>query len=624
MNILIPHSWLKDYIDCDLSPQEIAKELSLHAFSVEKITETKDNDFIYEIEITPNRGDALSVIGIAREIKAILKQQGKNIQWKEPSVSIPKITNTNDILEVKIENSSLVPRFSAIVLDNIEIKDSPEFIKKRLEKIGIRAINNVVDITNYFMFDKGQPMHSFDYDKIKNHLMIVRESKKGEKITTLDNVERILPEGIIVVEDGEQRLIDLCGIMGAKNSETDENTKKVLLFVQGYDPVRIRKASMSLGHRTDAALRVEKGIDYGGIIPSLWEAVNMISRYAGGKISSNLIDIVNTDFPTKIVPIDYKKINKIAGVEIDNKFIDSALENLGFTIKNSSVEIPSWRYNDIDIAEDLAEEVIRLYGYSNIPDQLPIGEIPNIIFNQMFYWENFVKTYLKYQGFFECYTYSSTTKKNALENAIKITNPLSEELEYLRQSLTPQLTDVIDKNQGYSDAIKIFELASVYIPNNNDLPKQPQKLSMVVKNVDYLIFKGIIEGLFFEMGIAQIPELKIEKIKNYLAVELDFEQIANQAVKSRTYTPITTFNSIKEDLTFIIAPDVQYPQIENEILNSDHRISKLVFKDIYKNYLTLSIEYLDRQKQISSEDTKTIREIIFKNLEGKLNIKLKL
>lgn len=624
MNILIPHSWLKDYIETDLSPKEIAKELSLHAFSVEKIIETEDNDSIYEIEVTPNRGDALSVIGIAREINAILKQQGKNIQWKESLISVPKITKTSDILDVKIENSSLVPRFSAIVLDNIEIKDSPEFIKKRLEKIGIRAINNVVDITNYFMFDKGQPMHSFDYDKIKNHLMIVRESKKGEKITTLDSIERTLPEGVLVVEDGEQRLIDLCGIMGAQNSETDENTKKVLLFVQGYDPVKIRKASMSLGHRTDAALRVEKGIDYGGIIPSLWEAVNMISQYAGGKVSSNLIDIVNTDFPIKTVPVDYKKINKIAGVEIDNKFIDNALENLGFVIKDSSAQIPSWRYNDIDIAEDLAEEVIRLYGYSNIPDQLPTGEIPNITFNQTFYWENFAKTYLKYQGFFECYTNSSTTKKNTPENSVRINNPLSEELEYMRQSLIPQLVDVMDKNQGYSETIKIFELASIYISNNNDLPLQPQKLGMVVKNVDYLVFKGIIEKLFLEMGISQIPELKIEKNKNYLAAEFDFDQMVSQSTKTKTYTPITSFNSIKEDLTFIVSSNVTYSQIEKEILSSDSRISKLVFKDIYKNYLTLSIEYLDREKQISSEETQIIRENIFKNLESKLDIKLKL
>jgi phenylalanyl-tRNA synthetase beta chain len=157
-------------------------------------------------------------------------------------------------LAVEIKDKSLVPRFSAIILDNIQIKDSPAYIKERLEAVGTRALNNVIDITNYLMFDKGQPMHAFDYDKILGAKMTVRESKKGEKIITLDSVERELPAGVIVIEDGEGRLIDLCGIMGAKNSEVDEGTRRVLLFVQVYDPVRIRKSSMALGHRTEAAL----------------------------------------------------------------------------------------------------------------------------------------------------------------------------------------------------------------------------------------------------------------------------------------------------------------------------------------------------------------------------------
>lgn len=624
MNILIPHSWLKDYINTELNPQEIAKSLSLHAFSVEKITPTDNNDYIYEIEITPNRGDALSVIGIARELKAILSKNNSEIKWNENKFNPPKNIIKKDELDVQITDKSLVPRFSAIVLDNAIIKDSPDFIKKRLEKVGIRAINNVVDITNYMMIDKGQPMHSFDYDKIKNHQMIVRESKKGEKIITLDGVERTLPEGVIIIEDGEKRLIDLCGIMGAKNSEIDENTKKILLFVQEYDPVRIRKASMTLGHRTDAAVRFEKGIDFGGIVPSLWQAVDMINQYAESQVSSELIDIININYPTKSVPINYPKINQIAGIDIDQSFINKTLTDLGIEVKDDQALVPTWRYNDINIIEDLAEEVIRIYGYYNIPDRLPNTELPNIKFNPVFYWENLIKNYLKYQGFFECYTYSTTTKEKAGPSALKISNPLSEELEYLKQSLVPQLVEVLDKNQDYSETIKLFELASVYLPNNDDLSIQPQKLAIVAKNMDSLKFKGIIEGLFDEMGIKNYPDFNIKNIKtNYLTAELNFDELISIATKTKTYIPITNFNSIKEDLTLVVPSETNYSDIEKLIIDIDPRIIKLLFKDIYKNNLTLSLEYLDRQKQISSEDTKVIRKKIFTQLETGLKIKLK-
>ncbi len=606
MNIFIPYSWLKDYVDLKISPEKTAELLSLYSFSVEKIIKDK-KDSIFEIEITPNRGDALSVLGIARELKAILKTKLKENRIK------PIKGKNKDKLSIEIKDKKLVPRFSAIVLDNVQIKESPLVIQERLKKVGIRPLNNIIDITNYLMIDRGQPMHAFDYDKIKEGKMVIQESKKGEKIVTLDGVIRELPEGVIIIKDGQERLIDLCGIMGAENSEIDTNTKKVLLFVQIYDPIRIRKASMALGHRTEAALRFEKGVDFEGVLPALWQAVDFAQKEAKAVVSSNLIDIKNIEPKTKEVLLDHQKINSIAGLEIKN--IDSILKNLGFKIKDKKVIVPSWRNQDVSIVEDLAEEAIRMYGYSNIPSQLFEGKIPEQ--SNDFYFENIAKDFLKYNGFYECYNYSLTNKKTEL----KVSNPLSQDLVYFRDSLLEQLSEVIDKNKDRKDIIKVFEMGHVFLPKKNDLPYQPLYLTLAVKGMEYLDFKGVIEALFDEIGVRK--EAKIKKNdKGYLLTEINFDELIKKANISKKYTPISQFSSIKEDLTLNVPDGVLYNQIKENILIADKRIKKIEFKYIFINFLTISLEYLDIKKQISSKDSQEIREKIFKNLK-KIKVTLK-
>ena len=622
MNVLIPYSWIKDYIKTNADAKEAARILSLHCFSVERINKVNGDD-VFEVEVTPNRGDALSVIGIARELNVVLPRNGFKCEWVGKKSEVFHPASTEDRLEVVIKDKTLVPRFCAVVLSNVKIGESPKKIRARLESVGIRTLGNVIDVTNYMMIDKGQPMHAFDYDKIEGHKMIVRESKEGEKVVTLDGVERKLPEGVIVIEDGSGRLIDLCGIMGAKNSEVDESTKKVLLFVQAYDPVRIRKASMSLGHRTEAALRFEKGIDFEGIIPALYDSVEMLHEIAGAEVSSDLIDIKNVERNVKSIPVDYEKINKIAGIDIKPEVVDQTLSDLGFENRNGFVVVPSWRYEDIEITEDLAEEVIRIYGYHNLPGRLLTGEIPVTERDDSYYWEDVVKDLLKHLGFFECYTYSCTKKENVTDNALKIVNPLSEDLLYLKTSLLPQLVEVLDKNQSYRDKIKLFELSSVYFSNGKDLPLQQQFLGIVTKGIEKIELRGILEVVGDEMGIQDDSPFEISDFGNgKFGVEINFEDLVKKATKEKTYIPLTSFNSIKEDLTFSIPRGVLYPQVRSLILDSDERIYKLDFKDIYENALTFAIEYLDREKQISSEDTQEIRKKIFEKLE-KIGVRLK-
>lgn len=652
MNVLIPHSWLLDYIKTSAQPEDIAKALSLHAFSCEKIIDATDGDKLYEIEVTPNRGDALSVLGIARELKAVLPRQGFGASWQTRAINDFPVQDKYP-LDIEIVDPTLVPRFSAIILDNVKIGPSPTPLQSRLEKVGTRALNNVIDTTNYFMFDKGQPMHVFDYDKILGHKMIVRESKEGEEVVTLDNVSRKLPAGVIVIEDGSGRLIDLCGIMGGKNSEVDENTKRVLLFVQVYDPVKIRKASMSLGHRTEAALRFEKGIDFEGVIPALYEAAALIIKEAGATASSKIIDIVNVDYTPKEVVIDYERINYMAGIPIQKSTCDEILIDLGFSVFGGKAVVPSWRHSDINLAEDLAEEVIRIYGYYKLPNLLPETSVPVTQASESYYWEDRIKDMLKFLGFFECYTHSMTSKDLAGKDALALANPLSEDFAFMRTSLIPQLKEVLEKNQGFADEIRLFEMASVYHNQSNELPNQRVMLCVATKGVSYLEVKGYLEAIYSEMRVQfqagsldsadsgakdavsgsasqslQPPQLQqqpeiIPIGKNSYGFELNFDTLMTLAKKYGSYAPITRFNSIKEDMTFEIDGKTDFSKIMATIYNTDARVHKTTFKDLFKNALTLSIEFLDKDKQITSEDTKAVRENISGILASKYGMKLK-
>lgn len=622
MNILVPHSWLKDYIETNANIEDIEEKLSLHAFSVEKI-DVVDEDPVYDVEITPNRGDALSILGIARELRSILPYQGFDFKWTEKKASPKKIEDAKDFLNVEIVDPDLVPRFSAIVLDNVEVKDSPKYIKERLNKVGIRPINNVVDITNYIMIDKGQPMHAFDFDKIVGHTMVLRESLEGEKITTLDGVERELPEGVIVIEDGSGKLIDLCGIMGGQNSEVDENTKKVLLFVQVYDPVRIRKASMNLGHRTDAALRFEKGIDIEGVVPSLWEAVDFLYEYGNAKVSSQLVDIINQDWERERVEVDYEKINQIAGVEIDKKDTDNILEGLGFEVESGIALVPSWRYGDILLPEDLAEEVVRIYGYHKLPNKLPEGPVPLRGSSDIFYWERYVKDFLKNQGFYESYNYSATSQDLAGENALALKNPLTKDFAYLRTSLLPQLFEVVKKNKGFKDNIEVFEIASTYHKRSEDLPEQPLKLGMIGFGTDYLDFKGVFEAMLEEMGVEDYDfEVRVLESNTY-GIEVSFSDLIADATKVKAYKQISPYNAIKEDITIKVNKDIKYTQIEALIKGTSTLINRIELKDLYNDSLTLSLEYFNSSKQITGEEVEPIRNEIIDRLEKDLGLSVK-
>ncbi|MEK7163747.1 MAG: phenylalanine--tRNA ligase beta subunit-related protein, partial [Patescibacteria group bacterium] len=439
----------------------------------------------------------------------------------------------------------------------------------------------------YLMLEMGQPVHTFDYDKISGHKMILRESKKGEKITTLDNKEFNLPGGDIVIEDGSEKLIDLCGIMGGHNSAVDENTKNVLLFVQVYEPTHIRKTSMGLAHRTSAAILFEKGLSTENVLPTLQKGIKMF-----GGTKEAVLDILNVKEEIKIVKL--KKLD--LGIEIKQIEIKNILNSLGFQVKGSQVTVPWWRKPDINISEDLAEEVARIYGYHNLPSVLMSGPLPKPHYDKTFYWESKIKSALSHWGFTESYTYSLVDK----DTGLKLKNPLSSEWTYLRTNLANSHLKIIDENLGRIPELNFFEIANVYIPH------EELHLILSTTNKDYSRLKGIIEALLLKIGVT--TEIKIVEHSDCLTCEINLQKILQLATTIKKYTPISKFSPIIEDINITLTES--YDSLIAKIKSISPLIKNIEFIEKYGDKLTLRITYHDNNRQLSNEDIASVREIL--------------
>jgi len=674
MNILIPDSWLKEHLKTKATPKQVANYLTLCSQTVEKIKKV-NGDSVYETEITTNRPDCLSVYGIARELNAILPQFGIKAKLKEIAESKKEIPQVKKglPLKVKINKPSLCPRFTALIFKNITIKPSPKIIQERLEKSGVRPLNNVIDISNYLMLESGQPMHTFDYDKIKKATMILREAKKGEKIVTLDKETRTLPTGAIVIEDGTGRIIDLCGIMGGANSEVDEKTKRVLLFVQTYDPMKIRRTCQALAFRTEAAARFEKGVNPEGVIPAMKKARIMFEKNCGAKVASELIDIYPNPQKAKTVKLDINQAEKLIGVKITKQKITNILESLGFSLVTDhqsliTFSVPHWRYDDVSIPEDLIEEIARIYGYHRLPSNLPRGKIPAVTKDSTFEWIYQIKNAFKNWGLTEVMSYSMVSQtqleKTEIEpkECIKISNPLTEDLVYMRPSLIPSLLMVVSENN--QDEITIFELANVYLYQKIDkLPDEAPMLTGLLTGEKFYQAKGVVESILATMGInnyqfepyhlkqtfygkvfhpARTAEVMVKKdslgvvgeisphvlarfgVKGRVVVfDLDFRELAKRASKAKKYTPIPKYPAIVEDLTFVVPPKTLVGEMFEEIEKASQLIKLTELIDSYKNTRTFRITYQSPKKTLTDKEVEKIRGKIVHKLKTKFEAKLK-
>jgi phenylalanyl-tRNA synthetase beta chain len=440
----LPLEWLKEYGEV---PQDdrLQQLLTGAGVGVESI-----ENGILDVEITPNRGDWLSVVGLAREIAAM---SGKPLPRVKEGISLsglkPEISVRTD--------PRLCPCYGAVIVDGVSTRTSSPEVQNRLKAAGIRPINAIVDATNYLMLETGQPFHAFDLDKIHGKEVTIRSAKQGEKLITLDGKERALPEDAIVISDAE-RIIDLVGIMGGGNSAVDEKTARVLLQAAIFDPVLIRRASKKIGLRTEASYRYERGLDW-NIEPVLSYGAKLMAEVAGGKVTGT---VIIGELPTRLaITLSVSEIDRLLRMKITAKEAADALRRLGFAVKESGttlhVTIPTWR-NDVSIPEDLIEEVARVIGYEKIPKkEMSKGPAPK---DQK--WTGFekVKEWLAREGFQEVLTYPLVSKQDVGKGAVEIANPLSPSQQYFRTSILPGLLRVAAKNSAVAD-LRIFEVGHI-------------------------------------------------------------------------------------------------------------------------------------------------------------------
>lgn len=520
--MLLSLNLLKKFTPIEKSAEEIADRITLSLTEVEKI-EKKGEDTIIEIEnkALTHRPDCFSHLGIAREIAAYF-----NVKCADPLPELTKktVVPTSSRLELKIsvENTELCARYCGVVLTNIKVGPSPDWLKETLENVGIRSINNVVDITNYVMIELGQPLHAFDYDKVEGREIKVRTAKPSEKITTLDGKERELSEEMLVIAD-QTRAIGVAGVMGGANTEVTNGTT-IVLESANFEAKNNRKTSKALNLRSDAATRFEKNLDVNLTYPALVRAVELLQEHASGKVASDVIDRTEVKLNEKrkieFIP---SWINKFLGTTISPEEKESILNRMGIEAKKPGelleLTIPTWR-PDITMEADIAEEIARIYGYDNIPTTLPSQTdfIPKK--NMDLYWRNKTRTLLMGMGFYENVTNPfigmELIKKAILEKEehLQLRNPLSSDQEYMRRNLLPQLLETVKKNlphlpsESEGNHMRFYEINKLFVPHDlrfggqgNEQPREPYYLTGVALGDDYRTVKGFVEVLFDELGI---------------------------------------------------------------------------------------------------------------------------
>jgi phenylalanyl-tRNA synthetase beta chain len=561
-------NWLKELVDFKETASQIAEILTGLGLESEEIDVN-----IISVETTANRGDCLSMLGLARELSAKL-----NLPFQLPESKI-KISVNNQKLSLKINEDSkkFVPRFSYRIINGIKIGPSPKKIVEKIESYGFRPINNVVDITNLIMIELGQPLHAFDAKKLGGALNL-RLSSDGEKILTLDGKEHTLKAGSLVGENQAGKLVDLCGIMGGFYSEVDVKTTNIILQAAIFDPINIRTTAKYLNHTTDASYRYERGVDQAMTLFSLDRATDLILKTAKGQ-AAEIEDLIIQPLEKRKIKFDFNKINKLLGTKFSDVKIKQSLEKLGFKISNDQIAIvPSFRLHDIYFWQDLAEETLREIGYSNLkPEILPQTKA---ITNQKFSQKEFVKDTLAGLGFSETLSYSFISRNDlALFNLdknklVKIKKPLSLENEYFRPSLYLNVLKQVTKNPWFSE-VKFFEIGRVV-----DLNKEEEKLTVLVagKNAQKEL-QGVAKALGIATEILEInpsitQKLKIKKPVFYFEIpilklennEYQFKILSLIKVK----TP-SNFPPAQIDLAFIADKSINASEIE-KFLNKQENI----------------------------------------------------
>ena len=469
------------------------------------------DDSIVEFEITPNRPDCLSVIGLAREASATFKRPLK-LHTPEPHGCGGSIA---DLVDIDIEDGDLCPRYTARMVKNVKIAPSPRWMRERLRNSGVRPINNIVDITNYVMLEYGQPMHAFDFSCVEGGHIIVRTAHEGETIETLDGNERKLTPNMLCICD-EHKPVCVAGVMGGANSEIVGDTAMVLFESANFNGVSVRRTASALGMRTDASSRYEKGLDMMNTIKAVERACELVELLGCGEVVDGVMDVVAKEKAPTVVKLEPDKINALLGTELSEDVMREILVSLGFILNGDDIYVPSWR-GDVEHYSDIAEEVARFYGYNKIPCTLMRGETTRGGFSEQQRFDRAIGGAVRALGYDEIITYSFISptyydkirmpKDSPLRKSLKILNPLGEDTSIMRTTILPSMLEIIARNYSYRNkAARLYELGKIYLPREDGLADEPKYLSLGAygDGVDFFSFKGGIETLLRELRIADV------------------------------------------------------------------------------------------------------------------------
>ena len=674
-------NWLKDYIELDLSLPVLIEKLNMIGLLVED-WEEKSSDVMLDIETYANRPDTLGHLGVARELAAALELGIKEQKW--PLTEIEQ--ETSDLADIRIWDDKLCPRYSGMVIKEIQVGPSPEWLRKRIEAVGLKPINNVVDVTNYVLFATAHPIHAFDLAKISGRKIIIRKAKDAEVLRDLENSDISLTTEMLVIAD-EEKPIALAGIIGGEESSVKESTQDVFIESACFDPVSIRKTSKKTGISTDASYRFERGADISFPPQAALMAASLLTQL-GGKASKGILDVYPEPRKEKTVVLRHHRISDLLGLEIDEEFAVRTLARLGFQAEAQQkgvwqVKIPQFRV-DVEREADLIEEIARFYGYDKIPASLPPLKVLELPADQKRERINKFRQLLFYNGFDEVlnFSFSDPEKEARLQTgqkAIEIRNPISSKASLLRTTLLGGLLENIvwNKNRG-AEGIHLFEVGNVYFWQNETNREQltlalattglvgPVQWHRKSENTDFFRIKGALESLmaysryepfsfkeedhaFFEQGYSLAMIFKEETVgycgllkKNLLdsysfkepvwAAELNLALLFEKQPYSFEFTPVDRFPSITRDVSFISSRSVLYQDIKEvvEKLAIPHLMEfephdRFSGSSIPQGKISLSLRFVFRhpQRTLLAKEVDTLQEKIINALVTRFKFQLR-
>ena len=583
------------------------------------------DDSIVEFEITPNRPDCLSVIGLAREASATFKRPLK-LHTPEPHGCGGSIA---DLVDIDIEDGDLCPRYTARMVKNVKIAPSPRWMRERLRNSGVRPINNIVDITNYVMLEYGQPMHAFDFSCVEGGHIIVRTAREGETIQTLDGNERKLTPNMLCICD-EHKPVCVAGVMGGANSEIVGDTAMVLFESANFNGVSVRRTASALGMRTDASSRYEKGLDMMNTIKAVERACELVELLGCGEVVDGVMDVVAKEKAPTVVKLEPDKINALLGTELSEDLMREILVSLGFILNGDDIYVPSWR-GDVEHYSDIAEEVARFYGYNKIPCTLMRGETTRGGFSEQQRFDRAIGGAVRALGYDEIITYSFISptyydkirmpKDSSLRNSLKILNPLGEDTSIMRTTILPSMLEIVARNLSYRNkSARLYELGKIYLPREDGLADEPKYLSLGAygDGADFFSFKGSIETLLHELRISDVKYVACTDNASYhpgrcacvyagdtllgvfgqihplvaanygvdteiYAAELSFEAMYEKRGDIPVYQPLPKFPAVTRDIAVVCDETVTVGALEESIRRGAKGLLKEVsLFDIYR------------------------------------------